>query len=104
MVEGERAELVCNVTGVPPPTVTWYRVPGGGAREPPRGERAREGQGEKVLHRTRGFIFFIRLSSLYYCSSITILIMFDCPYPVHSVYLLHQRYEGKQISQVSAQL
>ena len=27
--EGEKVELVCNVTGTPPPTVTWYRLPSG---------------------------------------------------------------------------
>ena len=27
--EGETVELVCNVTGVPHPTVTWFRIPTG---------------------------------------------------------------------------
>jgi len=30
--EGETVELVCNVTGVPPPTVHWYRRPLGQSR------------------------------------------------------------------------
>ena len=28
--EGGRAELVCNATGVPSPTLTWYRYDGVG--------------------------------------------------------------------------
>ena len=53
--EGDTVELVCNVTGVPHPTVTWYRIPTGLMHDADRAEEANRRKKRESVDWSIGF-------------------------------------------------